>query len=79
MDELHSAVRAMHRRGVVHLDLRHRSNVLADPQGHPVLIDFGSPLYFKPGGLLSKTLAPLLARIDLRALNKWQVRINPPG
>ena len=77
IDELRSAVRAMHLRGIVHLDLRHRSNVLADPQGHPVLIDFGSSVYFRPGGLLSKTLAPILARIDWGAIRKWQVRIEP--
>jgi tRNA A-37 threonylcarbamoyl transferase component Bud32 len=76
MPELRDAVGAMHARGVVHLDLRHRSNVLADPQGHPVLIDFASAIFFKPGGLLSKTLAPMLARIDWGAVRKWQVRVE---
>ena len=42
LGELRGAVAAMHARGVVHLDLRHRSNILATPEGHPVLIDFAS-------------------------------------
>ena len=46
--ELREAVRQMHTMGVVHLDLRHRSNALADPDGHPVLIDFASALCFEP-------------------------------
>ncbi len=79
MDELRAAVRDMHLRGILHLDLRHRSNVLADPEGHPVLIDFGSALFFKPGGLLSRTLAPMLARIDWGAVRKWEVRVAPSG
>ncbi len=79
MDELRAAVRAMHRRGIVHLDLRHRSNVLADPDGHPVLIDFASALFFRPGGLLFRLFVPMLARIDWGAVRKWEVRVAPSG
>lgn len=70
--ELRAAVREMHRRGVVHLDLRHRSNALADPDGRPVLIDFASALCFRPGGLAARVLMPLIAWIDLRAIEKWE-------
>jgi serine/threonine protein kinase len=79
MSELGQAIRAMHARGVVHLDLRHRSNLLAGEDGHPVLIDFASALCFRPGSLMARTLLPLLARIDLGALRKWEERLGPAG
>jgi hypothetical protein len=69
---LERAVRALHARGVAHLDLRHRSNVRADPQGRPVLVDFGASLRFRPGGWGARWLLPWAARIDLRALTKWR-------
>jgi serine/threonine protein kinase len=75
--ELRDAVGAMHDRGVVHLDLRHRSNVLAGEDGHPVLIDFASALCFRPGGLAARLLLPWLARIDRGALCKWELRLEP--
>jgi hypothetical protein len=77
VDRVEEAVRDMHRRGVVHLDLRHRSNVLADDAGQPVLIDFGSALYLRPGGCPARLLLPWLARIDLAAMHKWRVRLDP--
>ena len=74
--ELREAVREMHARGVVHLDLRHRSNALADPDGHPVLIDFASAVRFRPGGLAARILLPLIAWIDLRAITKWERQLE---
>jgi serine/threonine protein kinase len=71
--ELEHAVALMHGRGVVHLDLSHRSNVLVDAAGHPVLIDFGAALSLRPGSLLARCLLPWLARIDRRALTKWRL------
>ena len=79
INELRGAVRAMHELGIVHLDLRHRSNVLAGDDGHPVLIDFASALYFRPGGILSRFLAPLLERIDWGAVAKWESRLRAPA
>ena len=72
---LEDAVEGLHRRGVVHLDLRHRSNVRADIDGRPVLIDFGAALSFRPGSLAARWLLPLAARIDRRALRKWRSKI----
>jgi serine/threonine protein kinase len=69
----------MHRRGVAHLDLRHRSNVLVGEDGDPILIDFGSALTFRPGGLLARWLLPLLGRLDLAAVEKWRSRLSPPS
>lgn len=74
-ERLEEALAEMHRRGVVHLDLSHRSNVLADAGGAPVLIDFGSAVACRPGGLVARLLLPSLARIDRRALAKWRGKL----
>ena len=73
---LERAVTAMHERGVVHLDLRHRSNVLADANGLPVLIDFASALCFEPGGVGARWLVPLFGCIDRLALRKWRKKLS---
>jgi serine/threonine protein kinase len=65
----------MHARGLVHLDLRHRSNVLAGEDGHPVLLDFASALHFDPTTWWGRCAVSLLGRIDLRALDKWRARL----
>lgn len=76
LDELRQAVAGMHERGVFHLDLRHRSNVLAGDDGHPVLIDFASAVILAPGSIALRLLGPLLGWIDARAVRKWEVRIG---
>lgn len=73
--ELEGAVDAMHDQGVVHLDLRHRSNVLADEHGHPVLLDFASALFFDPARRSGRAGRALFAWIDRRAMRKWRVRL----
>ena len=75
MEELERAVDEMHRRGVVHLDLRHRSNVLAGEDGRPVLIDFASAQCFDASTRRGRMLVRLLGRIDRGALGKWRARI----
>jgi hypothetical protein len=77
LEELEQAVASMHERGVVHLDLRHRTNVLIDPQGHPVLIDFASAICLRRDGWLGRILLPLLAAIDRAAVAKWRERLEP--
>jgi hypothetical protein len=79
LPRLAAAVEEMHARGVVHLDLRHRSNVLVAEDGSPVLIDFGSALCFRPGGPGARWLLPLLARVDRGALAKWHRKLGPGG
>lgn len=75
-DRLDAAIAAMHERGVVHLDLRHRSNILVDADARPILIDFGSAQCFRSGGLGARWLLPLLARIDRSAVAKWRQRLS---
>jgi hypothetical protein len=76
VDELEDAIASMHVRGVVHLDLRHRSNILAGDDGHPVLLDFASSLVFRPGSFAYRFIRPWFARVDLAALEKWRVRVR---
>lgn len=77
IERLAAAVRAMHARGVFHLDLRHRSNVLVDERGEPVLIDFASALVIPQCGRLSAIAARWLARFDEAAIEKWRQRVEP--
>lgn len=72
--ELREIIEEMHARGVVHLDLRHRSNVLADGEGHPVLIDFASAVFARPEGVVAR----FLSRIDAMALRKWGRKLGQP-
>ena len=74
-EQLEACVRELHALGVVHLDLRHRSNLRAGLDGAPVLIDFGSALSFRPGGLAQRFLLPLLGLVDRRAVRKWRSRL----
>jgi serine/threonine protein kinase len=76
VSELEAGIEAMHARGVAHLDLRHRSNILAGEDGHPVLLDFASAVCLRPDGRISGGLLRLLARFDLRALEKWRLRLG---
>jgi hypothetical protein len=66
----------MHRRGVVHLDLRHRSNVLAGEDGRPVVLDFASALVFDLSTRRGRFGLRLLRGFDRRALRKWRVRLG---
>jgi serine/threonine protein kinase len=75
LDELTAAVDGIHARGVVHLDLRHRSNVLFGADRHPVLIDFATALRFRPRTLGRWTLFPVLRWFDRAALRKWRARL----
>lgn len=75
LEDLERVIRAMHERGVAHLDLRHRSNVMVDEHGCPVLIDFASAVCFRPGGLAARLILPRLAAVDLGALRKWKQRL----
>lgn len=73
-DGLAAIVDEMHRRGVVHLDLRQRRNILFRPRGaRPAILDFGSALCVRPGGFLHR----LLVRIDRSGVLKYKQRARP--
>jgi hypothetical protein len=70
------AVDAIHARGVLHLDLGHRSNLRADLAGAPVLIDFGAALALPAGGAAARWLVRALGWLDRRAIGKWARRCD---
>ncbi|MDP6439754.1 MAG: hypothetical protein QGH74_08980 [Candidatus Brocadiia bacterium] len=75
--ELEGLVAEMHRRGVVHLDLKHRTNVAATPDGHAVLLDFASALRFNPGWFGGRLMVKLLGAPDRLAVAKWKSKLGP--
>lgn len=77
--ELEAVIDSMHARGIVHLDLRHRSNILAGEDGHPVVLDLASALHFDPERRLGRLGLALFGWIDRRALAKWRVRLAQPS
>jgi len=48
------------RRGVAHLDLRKRDNILVAPDGTPSVIDFNASVSFRPGSLGARLVFPML-------------------
>jgi predicted Ser/Thr protein kinase len=76
-DRLRGCVRELHRRGIVHLDLRHRGNILVRDDGSPVLIDFESALSLGRNPISRRLLVPLFAWVDFSAILKFQLRCFP--
>jgi predicted Ser/Thr protein kinase len=77
LPELEKVLREVHGRGVVHLDLRHKGNILVTEKGEPFLIDFNSSFAFKEKGFLRRFLFPLLRWVDYGGLLKLKKRISP--
>ena len=73
-NELERILEEVHSKGVVHLDLRHKGNILVSEKGSPVLIDFNSAFYFREG-LLRRILFPLLRWVDYGAILKLKRRV----
>jgi tRNA A-37 threonylcarbamoyl transferase component Bud32 len=76
-DRLRQLVGQIHARGVAHIDLRKRDNILVSEDGRPCIIDFNASLCFDPAGLAARFLFPFLRRIDDSALLKWKARLAP--
>jgi serine/threonine protein kinase len=74
---LEGVLRAVHGKGVVHLDLRHKGNILVSEKGEPFLIDLNSSVAFKEKGFLRRYLFPLLRWVDYGGLLKLKKRISP--
>ena len=75
--DLEQVLKDVHARGVVHLDLRHKGNILLSDKGEPFLIDFNSSFAFKEKGFLRRTLFPLLCWVDDGGLLKLKRRVSP--
>ncbi len=75
--DLGQILREVHARGVVHMDLRHKGNILISEKGEPYLIDFNSSFAFKEKGFLRRFLFPLLRWVDYGGLLKLKKRVAP--
>ena len=76
-ESLTRLVDAMHARGVAHLDLRKRDNILIRQDGTPGIIDFNASVYLEPGRLPARLLLPILRWVDQQALLKWKLLLRP--
>jgi len=74
--ELSGLIAEIQRRGVVHLDLAHRGNILVDKEGHPWLIDLASAMSFRLAGPLARSLASLVGFFDRAAIAKWKCLLS---
>ena len=72
-ERLAATVAAMHARGVAHLDLRQRRNVLVDGAGVPRVIDFSGAVVLRPGGWRMRRLAA----VDRSGVLKYKRRFLP--
>ncbi|MCR4316030.1 MAG: hypothetical protein NUW37_06725 [Planctomycetes bacterium] len=76
-ERLYGIVREIHSRGVVHLDLHQRWNILVDSEGNPRIIDFGASIYLGSPGVSRDFLLGVLGKIDLSGLIKFKMRYRP--
>ena len=76
-EKLRSLVTQIHARGVAHIDLRKRDNILVTEDGRPCIIDFNASFCFDPASLGARFLFPILRRIDDSAVLKWKSRLAP--
>ncbi len=76
-DRLAATVEAMHARGVLHLDLRQRRNVLVDDAGVPRVIDFSSGFTVDPAGRFGRWMLRLLGAVDRSGVLKYKRRFLP--
>lgn len=74
---LEDIVAEMHRRGVVHLDLRHRTNISRSPEGSPVVLDFATAIPLRRNWFGGSIAFELLKKVDLLALQNWTRRLCP--
>ncbi len=75
--DLEKVLEQVHARRVVHMDLRHKGNILISEKGKPFLIDFNSSFAFKEKGILRHYLFPLLRWVDYGGLLKLKKRVSP--
>jgi len=72
-EALEAGIRAVHKRGFVHLDLHNERNVMVAPGYRPVILDWQSALPLAKVPLLGR----LLRRIDLAGVYKLWDRFRP--
>ena len=72
-DGVSALLARIHERGVVHLDLRQRKNVLLASDGRPVIIDFASALHFSRPSAVFR----FMCNVDRTAILKLKNRVMP--
>lgn len=77
LDRLDRLVEAMHARGVAHLDLRKRDNILVTEAGDPSIIDFNASIALEPASIAARLFFPILRGVDRGALLKWRHFLLP--
>ena len=73
-DALSACVERIHARGVVHLDLRQRRNILRGPDGQPKVLDFEAALVCNPARMTGRIALRWGRQIDRLALLKHKRR-----
>ena len=73
---LEKVINAIHERGVVHLDLRQKKNILLKASGKVAVIDFQSSLFFNQN-FLGRLLISLLKGRDKAELIKFKAKYTP--
>lgn len=72
-DRVLELVDALHARGVVHLDLRQRKNVLLTSDNRPAIIDFAAALHFSRPNAVFR----FMCNVDRTAILKLKNRVLP--
>ena len=75
--KLEEMIQEVHGRGVVHMDLRHKGNILISDGGEPFLIDFNSSFYFNKKWFFSRFIFSTLRWVDTGGLLKLKQRVSP--
>lgn len=74
-DGLLARIEGMHARGVFHLDLRQRQNILLGQGMEVLILDFGAG--WAPNPLARRLFAGLLTQVDRSAALKYLARFSP--
>jgi serine/threonine protein kinase len=69
---LRTVIDAIHATGLVHLDLRSNKNIVLARDGKIIVVDFGTAIRLRPGGLAHRLLFEFLRLQDLSGYLKWK-------
>jgi hypothetical protein len=75
-DALAASLAEIHARGVVHLDLRQRRNILCDREGRPRVLDFEAAFVLDPSSRFGRLALRAGRRVDRLALLKHRARFT---
>ncbi|MFQ5876959.1 MAG: lipopolysaccharide kinase InaA family protein [Acidobacteriota bacterium] len=76
-EDLTRLVAEIHARGVAHIDLRKRDNILITADGRPYVIDFNASVCLDGRTRVGRILSRLLRAVDESAVLKWKARLSP--